>query len=405
MKILAIALARHSQFSGIFDVLRRKHEITLVAPDGTGEAPGLRVIPFTPARVTSGSRAERAVGSFLGTARAVASAIEPLRGERFDVVFGQVSFGCTHEIRRVLGAPVVSHVELPGREMATARPEFPPSREDIEAGEAHRALVDQSLRASDLIITPSRHAAGLLPRDVAPRVRVSMEGFRVGPLRDAAERSALRQRHGLPADAPLLGYFGRTLEAMRGFDIFVQTAREVRRALPGAAFLVVGEPVTHYGSEQAALGGESFKDFALRTAGVAERELMFRRIQPFPVYRELLAAVDAAVFPIFESAGHWSFFDSLAEGTPAVAARRAFFPEVIRDGQNGLLCDVRDVANFAARSVALLTIPGLRARIGRAAWETARRDFTEERAAARYEAVFEEAARLPARALTASAPG
>ncbi|MGK3995938.1 glycosyltransferase [Sorangium sp. So ce1024] len=398
MKILAITLARHGQFSGIFDVLRHRHEITLVAPDGTGEAPGLRSVPFTPVRVTSGSRAERALGSFLGTARAVASALEPLRRERFDVVFGQVSFGCTHEIRRVVGAPVVSHVELPGREMATARPELPPPREDIEAGEAHRALVDESLRASDLIITPSRHAAGLLPRDVAPRVRVGMEGLRVGPLRDAAARRALRERHGLPVDAPLLGYFGGTLEAERGFDVFVQAAREVRRALPGAAFLVVGEPVTHDGGEQAALGGESFKDYALRTAGMAERDLMFRRSQSFSVDRELVAAVDAAVFPSFESAGHWSFFDSLAEGTPAVAARRAFFPEVIRDGQNVLLSDVRDVADFAARSIALLTLPGLRARIGRAAWETARRDFTEERAAARYEAVFEEAARSPARA-------
>jgi hypothetical protein len=78
MKILAIALARRSRFSPIFDLLRYNHEITLLAPDGAGETPGLRVFPFAPVRPTLSSDPNRTRDSFLGTRWTTLSASRPL---------------------------------------------------------------------------------------------------------------------------------------------------------------------------------------------------------------------------------------------------------------------------------------------------------------------------------------
>lgn len=391
MRIIAITLARQSQFSPIFDVLQRDHEITLLAPEGTGATPSFPTIGFAPVLPSGQSAAERATHAFLGTACAVAKALRSQGPDHYDVVFGQASFGCTHFARTLGRSAVVSHVELPGSEMKNSRPEFPVSADDQAGDRAHRELVYASLRDSDLVISPSQYARGLLPPDIQPNTKVCMEGFPLGSVATAGERARLREKHGLPDGCPLVGYFGRTLEAVRGFDVFVQVARELRRRISRTAFLVVGEPISYYGKEDKHLGGKSFKDYALEAAGMSEHDFSFRRLQPLKVFRELIASVDVAVFPIFESAGNWSFFECLAVGTPVIAARKCFFPEVIADGENGFLCDIGDIAAFADRCVGLTTDLELREKIGRAGRKTIEREFTIERAAQRYIAAFEEA--------------
>ncbi|XXF77070.1 glycosyltransferase [Myxococcaceae bacterium GXIMD 01537] len=393
MRILVLMAAPRTQFSPIFDELSRAHEVTVLAPERFQSHSGRGVVVVSSRRRRTSLAVESTRQVFLGAAAAVHRSLQDFARDSFDVVFGQASFGCSARVRERLDAALVSHVEFPGNELAMARPDFPLADDERDGHRAQRALVMRSLRASDLVITNSWHARNALPRSLHPRVRISMEGFGVPPLRTAEERTALRRAHGLPVDVPLVGYFGRTLEAMRGFDVFVKSAREIRRRRADAAFLVVGNPISYYGYEGRHLGGESFRDFSLRQGQMRESDFLFRPIQPIAEMRELMAAVDVALFPLFETPGNGSFYECLAAGTPVVAARRCFFPEVIEEGQNGFLCDVNDADAFADRAVTLLSNESLRRELGARGHALIQAEHTVERAAARYGAFIDEAVR------------
>jgi len=58
-----------------------------------------------------------------------------------------------------------------------------------------------------------------------------------------------------------------------------------------------------------------------------------------------------------------------AAGLPVIATRHAGIPDVVREGQTGLLCDERDIATMAEHMHTVLTDPSAAARLGAAARE------------------------------------
>jgi glycosyltransferase involved in cell wall biosynthesis len=398
MRILVVTMAAASQFTPIFDRLAERHEVTLLTPPGTGRARARETLHFEPVRSSAPSRRARAEESFRGTAEAVARAVGQAGPGRFDVAFAQASFGCAAGVLDAAPLPVVAHVELPAMEMARARPEYPLTPEDEGADAALRALVEGTVARAALTVVPSRYAASRLAPSLRDRVRVVMEGFdprpALGPPAGPAERRAARARLGLPEAAPVVGFFGRTLEAVRGFDVFLDAALAIRRREPEALFLAVGAAATLYGNERAYLGEESFRDHALRRAGIRGEEDGFHvlPLQPQETLHALMDCVDCALFPMFENAGNWSFYECLAGGTPTVSSDACFFPEVIRDGRNGFLRPRGDAEAFAEAALRLIGDPDLRARMGAEALRTVVEGHTVRHAAERYEAVLAEAA-------------
>lgn len=84
--------------------------------------------------------------------------------------------------------------------------------------------------------------------------------------------------------------------------------------------------------------------------------------------------------------------DVAATGLPAVATRHADIPEVVVDGETGLLAAEGDVSALAAHLVRLAREPVLLPRLGEGAAARARREFSAERCAATLRAHYEEAA-------------
>lgn len=389
MKILAITMARHSQFSAILGGLSQRHDVTLLSPDGPPLGDPIGVSSFVVPPVRGRTREERCRLRILDISSTVHDVVAKL--ERSDVIFGQASFGCLHRLDPPDGTGLVTHVELPAMEMSAARYEFPLTEEDQKADDTLRSLVEHSLRRSDVIIKFSRHSLGLLPADLQDRAHAIMEGFEVRDCLGAEARRHQRLELGLCADAPIVGFFGRTLEAVRGFDYFVATIAEMRRRGHHFTALSVGDPVTLYGNERAYLGGESFVSYSLRTHGLCNTDLEMRMVQPPEVFRRLLAVTDVAVFPIFENAGNWSFFEAMSAGVATVSARTCFFPEVVRDGENGMLVEVRDVRGYADAVEALLWNHGERRRIAAAGQRTIAQRYSVARAVSDYAAAFREA--------------
>jgi glycosyltransferase involved in cell wall biosynthesis len=310
---------------------------------------------------------------------------------RVDVVVGHASFGTTFFARQLLRLPVVAYVELPGYHPVFARAEFPAQYAQCLMDMSLRALIHSSVLHADLCVVPSRHAKRLFPRELRPKVRVQAEGFILPRL---APKQILRRELGIDATAPVIGFAGRTLEAVRGFDIFCRAAREIVQTRPDARFVVVGNEATIYGNETSYLGTKSFKQHALESSAAPAANFIFKPFLAYDDFVKHLQAMDVILFPLFEGAANWALFDALAAGVPVLASNRCFIPEVITNGRDGWLFEPDDVQGFARGALALLSQPDRRASMGRRGRKKIARRFSLDVAVEGYRAIIEEAVAL-----------
>ena len=80
--------------------------------------------------------------------------------------------------------------------------------------------------------------------------------------------------------------------------------------------------------------------------------------------------------------------EAMAAGLPVVACDRGGLPEMVSDGEEGLLFRAGDHLALAACLRHLLCDPALRARMGAAARQRAEREFDIRTTVVRYEALF-----------------
>jgi glycosyltransferase involved in cell wall biosynthesis len=351
---------------------------------------------YDPADLPSHGETDAYMGAFATGVRrglGVARTLRILTQEvPFDVVLGSASNGCTFFLRSVVSSAIVSHCEHPGYFIQSARPEFPRMLDQYVHDLTYRSLVLGCVAHSELGLVASDHARALFPAEFHAKVRVQSEGCELPRL--PPSRRAWRRPLGLPVDSPLIGFFGRSLEAVRGFDVFLHVFKRVRELRPEVQAVVIGSETTLYGNEERYLGGRSFKQYALESAGIAEGDVIWRGFLPYQQFLAHLACLDVAILPTFEGASNWSFFDAMASAVPILSSIRSYVPELITHGKEGYLFDPYDLDSYAEATLRLLDSPDEAARIGRAARARVRRDHTTQRAADGYEAIIREALRL-----------
>jgi glycosyltransferase involved in cell wall biosynthesis len=346
---------------------------------------------------TSGNYYTQCLEDGIRCGKAVVEALAHMRAAGdVDVVVGHASFGTTFFVRELLRIPVLSYVELPGYFPVYCRREFPAGPLQGLMDVSLRALIHASVLQSDLCLVPSRHARGLFPGELRRKVRVQPEGFRLPPI--VKDRRALRGELGIPETGPVVGFAGRTLESVRGFDVFAKAAKAVRQARDDVHFLVLGDEGTLYGNETTYLAGKSFKQHVLERERLDERAVSFRPFAPHDQFTRSLQAMDLILFPIFEGAGNWAVFDAMAAGVPTLGSDRCFLPEVITHGQDGLLLDPDDVDAWVHAVLRLLGNPRLLRTLGQRARQTIARRFSVRRAADGYAGLIQEAAGATSRA-------
>ena len=177
-------------------------------------------------------------------------------------------------------------------------------------------LRDLALRRAARVVCPSEYLAGLA-RGWGVRAEVLPNPVEVPELPPRAE---LRARHGL--EGPTLVFSGR-LVPQKDLDTLLAAVEQV----PEAALLVAGD-----GEERGRVDGRA------RALGALPREQVL----------QLLRAADLGVLSSrWENFPH-ALVESLAVGTPVVATAVGGVPEIVRDGENGLLVPPGDVEAFAA---------------------------------------------------------
>jgi glycosyltransferase involved in cell wall biosynthesis len=173
------------------------------------------------------------------------------------------------------------------------------------------------------------------------------------------------------ADRPVIGCVC-ALRPEKGLDTLMRAFAQVHDR---AELLIVGS-----GPEEAKLrrlcaelGIEQDCHFEAATSQVAE----------------WLSRIDIFVLPSRSEALSNSLMEAMACGCCPIASRVGGNPELIADGENGLLFAVDDVGQLAAQLGRLLDDGALRKRLATAAAETIRAKFTFPQAAAAMESIYE----------------
>ena len=102
----------------------------------------------------------------------------------------------------------------------------------------------------------------------------------------------------------------------------------------------------------------------------------------------LLAAADLFILPSQTESFGLSALEALASGVPVIATNAGGLPEVIRDGETGVLCGIGDVAGMAAAALSILQDPARWEAMSRLAAADARQRFSRDAVVEKYESLY-----------------
>ena len=218
----------------------------------------------------------------------------------------------------------------------------------------------------------------------AARVHVVRNGIDSDAYHPVAERDALVEL-GLDPERPIVAFVGR-ITRQKGVGHLIAAAHRMDHG--AQLVLCAGQPDT----EQIAAETEAaVAELAAARPGVFWIQ---RKLAP-PELRELLSAATVFVCPsVYEPLGIVNL-EAMACGTAVVASDVGGIPEVVVDGETGLLVhfDEHDMPSFrrelADRVNALLADPPLAATMGAAGRRRAVEEFTWPAIAAQTVAVYE----------------
>jgi glycosyltransferase involved in cell wall biosynthesis len=180
----------------------------------------------------------------------------------------------------------------------------------------------------------------------------------------------VRAEFGLPADRPLLGVVGRLHPAKDHENLFRALAAMPQARAGEVSCLVVGT-----GELQDALHA------MVRQMGLEPCVVFTGMRTDVP---RLVAALDVFVMPSRWEGLPIALLEAMASAKPVICTRVGGIPDVVRDGDNGLLVDASDPAQLQQRIAQLLDSPDERTRLGLRARDTVIERFDVTRTAAAY---------------------
>lgn len=179
------------------------------------------------------------------------------------------------------------------------------------------------------------------------------------------QREWLRQEFGWLPDTPVIVGAAR-LDEGKGFLRLVEAFKRVHEQMPEARLLICGEasPGTNH-------------DGRIRDR---VREYGLDEVVTFAGYREdlprIFSGMDVFCQPMQYDASSLVFLDAMAAGVPVVAVRSGSIPEVVVDGETGLLSELGDHDALAENILKVLRNPELSQRLGKAARQRVERVFS-----------------------------
>ncbi len=214
--------------------------------------------------------------------------------------------------------------------------------------------VDRILTVSDFIRENVLQTCPVRPEQVFT-LRNGLELEKYQP--EAGLPAEIRPELGIDPGAAVVGVVGR-LTPKKGHKEFLYAAKEISKAAPGQlCFLIVGG--ASHGEE--AYGQEIRKLVA--ELGLQEQVRFTGHRRDIP---RVMAAIDILVFPSYAESFGNILLEAMAMQLPVIAFNSGAVPEIVVDGQTGLLTPPLEVEPIVEKVLELLDAPHRRRRLGQA---------------------------------------
>jgi len=224
-----------------------------------------------------------------------------------------------------------------------------------QPAQAHFRQMDMALfNRAEAIVAVSRHSAKQTQRcyGTDKPVQVLYNAIRVPPV----NTGVLRHEHEV--------VFTGSLVPIKGIAELVQQWPLVKKQVPGAKLIIYGK-------------GKEEPLRQLLPAGLAE-SVEFKGHVPRDRIFEALSRATLAVFPSYSETFGYGAVEAMALGCPVIYTKRASGPEVVSDGESGLLVDPAQPGEIATAIVTLLSNRALRKKISERARQVVLERFNIE---------------------------
>lgn len=174
------------------------------------------------------------------------------------------------------------------------------------------------------------------------------------------ERIKIRRELGIPNDAKVLVTVA-VLRELKGIQFMIRALPSVISSHPDVFYLIVGD-----GTHRGALEQEVDK------AGVRNRVIFAGQRADIP---GLLAAGDIFVLPTLTEALPTVLAEAMAARLPIIASAVGGVPEMVADGENGILLPAGDSETLAAACISLMADAEQRQAMGERGWRIVTKKF------------------------------
>lgn len=283
------------------------------------------------------------------------SKIEP------DILIGHVAFGNMGLLHvEYPDVPRIGFFELfydPFGKYSENRPEYPvpkPNRLRVPLRNATQLI---ELEYCTKGYSPTAFQRSTYPEAYQSKLSVLFDGintdlYQPGPVSYNTELPI-----SWPKDAPIVTYVSRGLEAMRGFDIFMEVAHRVSQKHPNVHFVIAGNPKTHYGSEMLNIKEETFKDHVLKKHPYDLNRFHFLNWISEPALVDLYQLSACHFYWTVPFTLSWSLFQAMSTGCLVIGSNSAPVKDAIDDGVNGFLIEPYDIDALVEQMLTVLEKP------------------------------------------------
>jgi glycosyltransferase involved in cell wall biosynthesis len=247
----------------------------------------------------------------------------------------------------------------------------------LDPSPLNRLIERRVVDAADRVVVGSEFARRQLAAELGCRTdHVAVVPYGVDErFAPRPRRADLVTRYGL--DGAVVTLFLGGLKPRKNLPLLLDVFARVAPAAPAARLVIAGGGPLREALEQRA-----------RALGLGDR-VVFTGYVPEAEKVDHFNLADVFVFPSAMEGFGLAVGEAMSCGLPVLASDRGSIPEIVGDGESGLLADPAAPERFAERLAALLVDAGLRQALGRAGRARVEARFRWDRCVAATAAVYE----------------